>query len=100
LWDSHTSTGRLFHEELKIPACRMARAIRQAESGTPVPEVCRKGGIAEQTFYRRKKKHAGMGIAEVRKVRILEEENRQLRQLVADLSLDKQMLRDVPRRTG
>jgi len=73
-------------------------AMRQAESGTPVPEVCRKMGIAEQTFYRWKKKYAGMGVAEVRKLRILEEENRKLKQLVADLSLDKQMLQDVLRK--
>jgi putative transposase len=73
-------------------------AMRQAESGTPVPEVCRKMGIAEQTFYRWKKKFAGMGIAEVRRLKILEEENRKLKQLVADLSLDKQMLQDVLRK--
>lgn len=73
-------------------------AMRQAESGTPVPEVCRKMDIAEQTFYCWKKKYAGMGVAEVRKLRILEEENRKLKQLVADLSLDKQMLQDVLRK--
>jgi putative transposase len=47
-------------------------AMRQSESGTAVPEVCRKMGIAEQTFYRWKKKYAGMGVAKVRKLRILE----------------------------
>ena len=77
---------------------QVAFAMRQAESGTSVPEVCRKMGIAEQTFYRWKKKYAGMGVAEVRKLRILEEENRKLKQLVADLSLDKQMLQDVLRK--
>jgi putative transposase len=77
---------------------QVAFAMRQAESGTPVPEVCRKMGIAEQTFYRWKKRYAGMGVAEVRKLRILEEENRKLKQLVADLSLDKQMLQDVLRK--
>jgi len=77
---------------------QVAFAMRQAESGTPVPEVCRKMGVAEQTFYRWKKKYAGMGVAEVRKLRILEEENRKLKQLVADLSLDKQMLQDVLRK--
>ena len=77
---------------------QVAFAMRQAESGTPVPEVCRKMGIAEQTYYRWKKKYAGMGVAEVRKLRILEEENRKLKQLVADLSLDKQMLQDVLRK--
>jgi len=54
--------------------------MRQAESGTPVPEVCRKMGIAEQTFYRWKKKFAGMGVAKVRRLKVLEEENRKLRQ--------------------
>jgi len=73
-------------------------ALRQAESGTPVSEVCRKKGIAEQTFYRWKKRFAGMGVAEVRRLWVLEEENRKLKQLVADLSLDKQMLQDVLRK--
>ena len=77
---------------------QVAFAMRQAESGVPVPEICRKMGIAEQTFYRWKKKYVGMGVAEVRKLRVLEEENRKLKQLVADLSLDKQMLQDVLRK--
>ncbi len=74
--------------------------MRQAESGTSVSEICRKMGIAEQTFYRWKKKFAGMGIAEVRRLRVMEEENRKLKQLVADLSLDKQMLQDVLRKNS
>ena len=56
-------------------------------------------GIAEQTFYRWEKKFTGMGIAEVRRLGVLEEENRKLKQLVADLSLDKQMLQDVLRKS-
>jgi putative transposase len=79
---------------------QIAFALRQAETGTPVPEVCRKIGITEQTFYRWKKRYLGMGIAEVKKLKILEEENRKLKQLVADLSLDKQMLQDVLRKKG
>ena len=79
---------------------QVAFAMRQAESGTSVPEICRKMGIVEQTFYRWKKKYVGMGVADIRKVRILEEENRKLKQLVADLSLDKQMLQDVLRKKG
>jgi putative transposase len=82
----------------RYTAEQVAFAMRQAESGTSVPEICRKMGIAEQTFYRWKKKFAGMGIAEVRRLRVLEEENRKLKQLVADLSLDKQMLQDVLRK--
>jgi putative transposase len=82
----------------QFTAEQIAFALRQAESGAPVPEVCRKIGIAEQTFYRWKKKYIGMGVAEVRRLKILEEENRKLKQLVADLSLDKQMLQDVLRK--
>ena len=82
----------------RYSAEQVAFAMRQAESGTPVPEVCRKMGITQATFYRWKKKFAGMGVAEVRKLRILEEENKKLKQLVADLSLDKQMLQDVLRK--
>ena len=74
---------------------QIAFALRQAESGTPVKEVCRKIQITEQTFYRWKKKFFGMGVAEVRRLKQLEEENGKLKRLVADLSLDKAMLQDV-----
>jgi len=76
---------------------QIAFALRQAETGTPVAEVIRKLGISEQTFYRWKKQYAGMGVAELRRMKQLEEENRKLKQLVADLSLDKAMLQDVIR---
>ena len=82
----------------KYSAEQVEFALRQAESGTSAPEVCRKMGISEQTFYRWKKKYVGMGVAEVTRLRVLEEENRKLKQLVADLSLDKQMLQDVLRK--
>ena len=70
-------------------------ALRQAESGTPVAEICRKLGVTEQSFYRWKRKYQGMGVAELRRLKQLEKENRELKKLVADLSLDKQMLQDV-----
>lgn len=57
-------------------------------------------GISDATFYVWKKKYAGLGVCEMRKLRQLEEENRQLKQLVADLSLDKQMLRDVQKKSS
>ncbi len=82
----------------RYTAEQVAFALRQVEAGTSVPEVCRKMEVSEQTFYRWKKKYAGMGVAEVRKLRIIEEENKKLKQLVADLSLDKQMLQDVLRK--
>ncbi len=74
---------------------QIAHALRQAEAGTPAVEVCRKLGVSEQTFYRWKRKFAGMGVAELRRLRQLEDENKRLKQLVADLTLDKQMLQEV-----
>ena len=71
---------------------QIAFALKQAETGTPVKEVMRKIGITEQTSYRWKKKYGGMMPSDLRRLRQLEEENRQLKKLVADLSLDKQML--------
>jgi putative transposase len=81
--------GKRFTEE------QIALAMRQSESGTAVAEIVRKMGVSEQTFYRWKKKFAGLGVAELRRLKQLEEENRKLKQLVADLSLDKKMLQDV-----
>ncbi|CAL1125064.1 unnamed protein product [Cladocopium goreaui] len=66
---------------------QIAFALRQAESGTPVPEIIRKMGVSEPTFYRWRKKYAGLGVAEVRRLKQLEEENKKLKQLVADLKL-------------
>lgn len=74
---------------------QIAFALRQAETGTRVAEVCRKMGISERTYFRWKKKYAGLGVSELRRLRQLEEENRQLKRMVAALSLDKQMLQDV-----
>ncbi len=70
-------------------------ALKQAETGVAVAEVCRKIGISEATFYNWKKKYDGLGAAELRRLRQLEEENLRLKQIVADLTLDKQMLQDV-----
>ncbi len=65
---------------------QIAFALRQAETGTPVSEVTRKLGITNQTFYRWKQKYSGLGPSELRRLKQLEEENRQLKKLVADLS--------------
>ena len=70
-------------------------ALKQAETGVPVEEVCRKIGISEATFYNWKRKFSGLGTAELRRLRQLEEENARLKQIVADLTLDKQILQDV-----
>lgn len=70
-------------------------ALKQAELGTPVPEVCRKLGISDATFYTWRKKYGGISPSELKHMRQLEEENLRLKKLVADLSLDKAMLQDV-----
>ena len=77
---------------------QIAFALRQADSGTAVAEICRKLGVSEPTFYRWKKQFAGMGTVEIRRLKQLEEENAKLKRLVADLSLDKTMLQDVLRK--
>lgn len=74
---------------------KIAYILRQVDAGATAIEVCRQNGISEQTFYRWKKKYAGLGVAEVRRLRQLEEENTKLKQMVADLSLDKVMLQEV-----
>ena len=74
---------------------QVAYALRLAESGTPVVDVCRQIGIAEATFYLWKKKYGSLGAAEVRELRQIRDENARLKRLVADLTLDKQILHEV-----
>ena len=77
---------------------QIAIALRQAEAGTPVEEICRKLGIAEMTLYRWKKKYGSLGVSELREHRQLREENRKLKGLVADLSLDNTIPQEAIRR--
>ncbi len=77
---------------------QIAFALRQVESGTPVAEVIHKMGITESKFYSRKKQFAGMGVAEIRLLKLLEDENARLKRPVADLTLDKTMSQDVIKR--
>ena len=74
---------------------QIAFALKQAELGISVEEVCRKMGISDATFYKWRQKYAGVGPSELRRLRQLEEENAKLKRIVADLSLDKAMLQDV-----
>jgi putative transposase len=77
---------------------QVAYALRQAEAGTPVTDVCRGLGISEATFYIWKKKYGELGASEVRRLRQLEEENARLKRVVADLTLDKNILQEVIRK--
>ena len=77
---------------------QVAYALRQAEAGTPVMDVCRSLGISEATFYIWTKKYGDRGASEVRRLRQLEEENARLKRVVADLTLDKNILQEVIRK--
>jgi putative transposase len=77
---------------------QIALALRQAESGTSVEEVCRRLGISQGTFFRWKKQFGSLGVTELRELRQLREENRKLKQLVADLSLDRTILNEALRK--
>lgn len=77
---------------------QIAMALRQHEAGTTVGEICRKLEISDTTFFRWQKQFGGMGVTELRELRQLREENRKLKGLVADLSLDKTILQEALRR--
>jgi putative transposase len=79
---------------------QIALALRQAEGGTPFAEICRRLGVSEQTFYRWKKRCGALGLSELRELRQLPEENRKLKGLVANLSLDKTILHEALRKHG
>jgi putative transposase len=74
---------------------QILRALRQAEAGTRVNEICREHGISDATFYIWKKKYSGLGLSELRELRQLREENGKLKRLVADLSLDRHILQEI-----
>ena len=77
---------------------QIVAVLKQAEVGVPVAELIRKVGVSEQTFYRWKKQYVGLESDQVREMKHLQDENRRLKQLVAELSLDKTMLQDVLRK--
>ena len=72
--------------------------IKQGEEGTPVAEVCRKAGISQATYFNWKKKYAGLMPSEMRRLRELEDENIRLKRIVADLTLDREILQEIVRR--
>ncbi len=85
-------------KKTKFTEAQIAFILKQAEDGTPVSEVCRKAGISDATYYNWRKKYAGLMPSEMKRLKQLEEESRQLKRVVADLSLDKAMLQDVIKR--
>lgn len=82
----------------KFTEAQIAFVLKQAEEGTAISEVCRKAGISDATFYNWRKKYAGLMPSEMKRLKLLEDENNRLKKIVADLSLDKAMLQDVLKR--
>jgi putative transposase len=82
----------------KFSVEQIVSVLKQAEVGVPVAELIRKVGISEQTFYRWKSKYVGLKVDQVRQLKQLRDENTRLKQLVAELTLDKTMLQDVIRK--
>ena len=72
--------------------------IKQGDDGTPVAEIYRKAGISQATYFNWKKKYAGLLPTEMKRLKQLEDENARLKKIVADLTLDREMLQDVIRR--
>ena len=74
---------------------QIVRVLKAAESGMPIEELCRQHGFSRATFYHWRKKYGGLEVDEAKRLKALEEENSRLKRVVADLTLDKQMLQDV-----
>ena len=82
----------------KFSDAQKAYILKQGEEGLPVAEICRKAGISQATYFNWKKKYAGLLPDEMRRLKQLEDENGRLKRIVADLTLDREMLQDVIRR--
>jgi putative transposase len=95
-----TTAGPSTRKDGTDEALEILRGTRQAESGTPVGDVCRQLGVSEATFYTWKKKYAHLGVSELRRLRQLEDENARLKRVVADLTLDKHMLAEALRKNA
>jgi putative transposase len=74
---------------------QIVAALREHEAGTPTGELCRRLGISTETLYNWKRKYGGLSVSEARRLKALEEENRQLKRIVADQALDNRVLKDV-----
>ena len=85
-------------KDSKFSDAQKAFILKQGADGHPVAEICRRAGISQATYFNWKKKYDGLLPAEMRRLKLLEDENAKLRKLVADLALDREMLQDVIRR--
>ena len=85
-------------KDSKLSDAQKAFILKQGADGIPVVDICRRAGISQATYFNWKKKYDGLLPTEMKRLKQLEDENTRLRKLVADLSLDREMLQDVIRR--
>lgn len=97
---SRKLNGRTGHEKSRYTEEQIIGILKQHEAGLKTADLCREHGISTATFYSWKAKFGGMDVSEAQRLRQMEEENRRLKHLVADLSLDKEMLKAVIRKNG
>jgi putative transposase len=95
MWSPERKRGDEECREKDTPRSRLFNALRQAEAGKKVGDICREIGVSSQAFYSWKRRYAGLGLSEMRELRQLREENGKLKTLVADLTLDKHILQEV-----
>jgi len=95
---SRLGTGAEMMKASNFSDAQKAFILKQGDDGTPVAEICRKAGISQTTYFNWRKKYAGLLPDEMRRLKSLEDENNRLKRIVADLTLDREMLQDVIRR--
>ena len=97
---SYCVNGRTEDEESRYSEEQVIGILKQSEAGVKTPDLCREHGISAATFYGWKQKYGGMDVSEAQRLKAIEDENRRLKQLVADQSLDKEALKSVIRKNG
>jgi putative transposase len=82
-------------KQSKFTESQMIKIVNEADAGVPVPDLCRQHGISTSTFYKWRAKYGGLDVSQLKRLRELEDENRRLKQMYADLSLDHEILKDI-----
>lgn len=82
-------------KQSKFTESQIIKIVNEADAGVPVPDLCRQHGISTSTFYKWRARYGGLDVSQLKRLRELEDENRRLKQMYADLSLDHEILKDI-----
>lgn len=85
-------------KKVRLTEEQIIRILQEGESGGTIKELCRKHGITDTTYYNWKAKYGGMTVSDARRLRMLESESRRLKQIVADITLDNQVLKELSKK--